>query len=231
MLNCSICRILMPVLFFNLHLYSDSDFWFCLMFSLYIYLIKHLIQSNYLRKLECKYKSHTHKNDKYIMLKCPQWTLKHKINRRCDFTDSSYLTVTVYLQTHASIKHHISPICISVIFLYPETILVNFILTETLKIGFSLHVQEYACDSKRVRPLITRIVCTPTVYHDNGIFVIIHFEYIIFHLHNTLCYWNCSSGFTYINYSLTILSKNLPVLHKYCSKTPLQPCSGFNDKQ
>ena len=45
----------------------------------------------------------------------------------------------LYLQIHGSVKHHISPICSSVIFLQPETILVNIIFTETLKISFSLH--------------------------------------------------------------------------------------------
>ena len=91
-----------------------------------------------------------------------------------------------------------------------------------MKIVFSLHVKEYAYDNKYMRSLITRAVCIHTVYDDNWILVIIHFGHIIFDLHNTL-YRNCSSGITYITYLLTILSiKICLVLHKYCSKTPLE---------
>ena len=69
-----------------------------------------------------------------------------KIHRRCDFTVSSSLAVTVYLQTHGSVKHHISHICsyVMLFFYILNPILVNIIFRETLKIGFSLHVQEYA---------------------------------------------------------------------------------------
>ena len=43
---------------------------------------------------------------------------KHKINICCDFTVASYPAATVYLQTHGSVKHHISPICSSVMLFF-----------------------------------------------------------------------------------------------------------------
>ena len=90
-------------------------------------------------------------------------------------------------------------------------ILVKIIFMETLKIGFSLHYQEFSCDNKRVCQLITRIVCTHTVYHDNWILVIIHFGHIIFHLHiKYTLLLSCSFGITYITYFLTILYKSWP---------------------
>ena len=94
---------------------------------------------------------------------------QNNINSLHDLPVTSYPTVTVYLQTHGSIKHHISTICslVKVIFLKPETILVNIIFTDTLKIGFLLHAPEYDCDNKIMRPLITMSVCTHTVYHNN----------------------------------------------------------------
>ena len=134
---------------------------------------------------------------------------KHKINRRCDFTVSSYLEVTVYLKTHGSVKHPIHSLVR--LFVYMKTILVKVIFTETLKISFSYHFQEYSYGNKRMRPLITRIVCTHTVYCDNWILVIVHFwpYYISFTWYTLLLnpfFWY----YIYINYWLTILSKNLP---------------------
>ena len=99
---------------------------------------------------------------------------KHKINRHCDFTVSSYQAVTVYLQTHGSIKHHISHICSSVrLFFY---ILKLFWLTLYLqrhwKFAFDFMSKNMPVITS---PLITRIMCTHTVYHKNWILVILHF--------------------------------------------------------
>ena len=61
---------------------------------------------------------------------------------------------------------------------------------ETLKIGFSLQLQEYACDNKYVRPLITRSVYT-RFWPDYISFTIIHFVIELFfwyNIHKSLTY-------------------------------------------
>ena len=62
-------------------------------------------------------------------------------------------------------------------------------------------------------PLITRSVCMQLLLIiENMILLSYIFGHIIFNLHNTLCYWNCTYGITYINYLFCInIVQKLPL--------------------